>query len=157
MNLIRLAGMVQSLGLNVNFAALAPLMPLLSKKAVEVTSDDVSHVLGVFSLKDIPSLVINETAKAIQTSDFDTIADILGEEKFLYPMMQKLLMSNSRLRENIAQAQPYVMIRCSCGRDNPVDRKQTAVMAPNAIVEVRCVACEQTRELQAEAITNHIG
>lgn len=157
MNLIRLAGMVQSLGLNVNFAALAPMVPLLTKKAAEVTSDDVLHVLGVFNLKDVPSLVVSEAAKAIQTSEFDTIADILGEEKFLYPIIQRLMMSNSRLRENIMETQPYVMIRCECGRENPVDRKQAAVMAPKAVMKIRCSSCEQVRELQAEAIASHIG
>lgn len=157
MNLLRLAGMVQSLGLNINFAALGPLVPLLSKRAVEVTSDDVSHVLGVFNLKDLPRLVIDETTKAIQTSEFDTIADILGKEEFLYPIVQRLLMSNSRLRENIAESQPYVMIHCPCGRDNPVDRKQAAVMAPNAVVRVRCIACETVREVKAEVIATHVG
>lgn len=157
MNLLRLAGMVQSLGLNINFAALAPMMPLLSKRAVEVTNDDVSHVLGVFNLRDIPERVIGEAAKAIQTSEFDTIADILGQEQFLYPIIQRLMMSNSRLRDNIMETQPYVMIRCDCGRENPVDRKQAAVMAPNEIMKIRCLKCEQIREIKAEVVANHIG
>lgn len=158
MNLLRLAAMVQQLGLTVNLTALGPLVPLLSKTTAEIDEGDILAVLGVFKLDNVEPALVAETVNAVRSSDFNTLADMLGNEEYLYPMVQKFLVSNSRVMENLAREQPYVMISClGCGYHNHVDRKSIAVMAPNADVKVTCIKCETSRHLKAGTIASHIG
>lgn len=158
MNLLRLAAMVQQLGISVDFTALGPLVPLLSKTVADIEYQDIESVLSVFKLDNVAPELIAETVTAVRTSDFNTLADMLGDVEYLYPIVQKFLMSNSRIIENLTREQPYVMITClGCGRSNFVDRKSIAVMAPNADVKVTCLECEQSRHLKAGVIASHIG
>lgn len=158
MNLLRLVAMVQQLGISVDLTALGPLVPLLSKTVAEIDRGDIDSVLNVFKLTNVAPDLVEETVNAVRTSDFNTLADMLGDTEYLYPMVQKLLMSNSRIVDNLTREQPYVMVQCkNCGHDNFVDRKTIAVMAPNADVRVTCIKCEHPRVLKAGIIASHIG
>lgn len=158
MNLLRLAAMVQQLGLSIDMTALGPLVPLLNKTTAEIVVDDIRAVLGVFKLTDVDETLVNETATAIRTSDFSTLADMLGDEKYLYPMVQKFLVSNGRVMDRLITEQPLVYVSChQCGHRNLLDRKTIAVMAPNKDVDVVCLSCESIRTLKAGKIAAHVG
>lgn len=153
MNILQLANMVQPLGLNVNYAALGSIIPLLSKKAVEIETADVRTVFDLFGLAGVDDTVAEETALAVRTSNFDQLSDLLGNQEYLLPIIRRVLFSQSRLIERLVRDEPYVPVMCNqCNRVNQVSRAEAAAMSADAVIQVRCVQCESTKTVSAASV-----
>lgn len=154
MNVLQIASMVKTLGLSVNFAALGPLLPLLNKKAVEITQDDVQAVFNLVGLASVDPEIAAEAANAIRLSDFDKISDLLGNEQYLMPIMQRVVYSQKRLTDRLIADMPLVPVLCEhCGRVNNVIREEAVKMDPTDIIKVRCVQCETYKHVTAASVT----
>lgn len=156
MNVLQLASMVQTLGLNVNLAAIGPVLPLLNKKAAEISESDVRTVFNVLGVSDLDDEVVKEAAIAIQTSEYDKVSELLGDEKYLMPIVQKVLYTDTRLKEQLIRDLPYVPVSCpSCGRVNQVSRREAFEKGPGLIMKVRCLRCDHIREVETASVISH--
>lgn len=156
MNMLQIASMVQSLGLNINFAALGSLLPLLNKEAVEIDDSDVKAVLRLLGLEEVNDNLLLESVEAIRTSEFDKISDLLGDQEFLAPLVQKFLYSQDRLVDRLLEDAPIVPVRCdSCGHVNNIERKVALLHKHDQMISVNCIECESTRKIQAGKVLTH--
>lgn len=156
MNVLQLASMVQTLGLNVNLAAIGPVLPLLNKKAAEISESDVRTIFNVLGVSDLDDEVVSEVAIAIQTSEYDRVSELLGDEKYLEPIVRKVLYTDSRMRGKLLRDMPYVPVSCpSCGRINQVSRREAFDKGPGLIMKVRCLRCDHIREVETASVISH--
>lgn len=149
MNVLALAGLAAKLGFDIKLSAILPLLPLLQRKPGEIEGSDVVAVgkaLGV----ELPGDVVVELTTGIRTSDFNTMADLLGSEKYAIPLFQRIFMTKERL-ESLSD---HVLVPVKCGyceRINEVKRQPMAV----GLIEVKCEACDSIRHIEASAINNY--
>ena len=156
MNVLQLASMVQTLGLSVNLAAIGPVLPLLDKKAAEINDADVRTVFDVLGIGDVDDQLISETAIAIQTSEYDKVSELLSDDKYIRPIVQKALYSNKRMQEKLLRDAPYVPVACpSCGRVNQVSRREAFDKGPGMIMKVNCLRCDHVREVETTSVISH--
>lgn len=156
MNVLQLAAMVQTLGIDINLAAIGPLLPLLNKKAAEINESDVRAIFDVLGVRNLDDEVVNEVAIAIQTSEYDKVFELLGDEKYLKPIVLKVLYTDTRMKEKLVRDLPYVPVSCpSCGRVNQVSRREAFDKGPGLIMKVRCLRCDHIREVETASVISH--
>ena len=156
MNVLQLASMVQTLGLNVNLAAIGPVLPLLNKTTAEISDADVKAVFNVLGIGEVDEQLIKEAAVAIQTSEYDKVSELLSDEKYLRPIVQKVLYTDARIQEKLVRDLPYVPVSCpSCGRVNQVSRREALDKGPGFIMKVRCLRCDHVREVETTSVISH--
>lgn len=156
MNVLQLATIVQTLGLNVNLAAIGPVLPLLNKKAAEISESDVRTIFDVLGVSDLDDEIVDEVAIAVRTSEYDKVFELLGDDKYLKPIVQKVLYTDTRMKEKLVRDLPYVPVSCpSCGRVNQVSRREAFDKDPGSTMKVSCLRCDHIREVETASVISY--
>lgn len=147
MNLLAIASMAAKLGIDIKLSAVLPLLPLLNKKPGELELKDVNTVSTALGFP-LPIDVADELVNSINGSSFDTLADLLGSEKYATPLFSRLLMTKERAEAMYKPAD--VPVQCTyCERVNLIDRK---IALDVTEVDVVCEACDSVKTISAERI-----
>lgn len=154
MNLIQLAGIASKLGINVNLAAIGNILPLLNKKAQEITSDDVVNLGNLLGLNVQPdSDAVSNVVDLVQNSNFDRVSDLLSSEADIVKAAHMLMYNQERLSEKLARDIPTIPVKCECGVVGEIDRagalRQTKA---DGFVTYICLTCDKVKEISAKSI-----
>lgn len=154
MNLIQLASLSSKLGINVNLAAIGSILPLLDKKAHEVTSDDVAKLSNLIGFSADPdSEAVSKVVELVQTSNFDVVSDLLSSDEDVTKIAHYLMYNEERIGKKLSRDLPLIPVKCDCGEIGKIDRATAIGNAkPNGYVTYTCLSCDRTRELSVKSI-----
>lgn len=155
MNLLHLASAAQSLGLNVSLAAVGPLIPLLSKRAIDIDDADVRAVLNVLGAKAVPDVVVVELVSSVHESNVDNLADLLGRQEYLMPIVTRVkAFINGKVAGDEETLPDEIPTKCpACDAESVISRKAFMGLSPDSVVDITCVECLRPRPVRVSKIT----
>lgn len=154
MNLIQLASLASKLGINVNLAAIGNVLPLLDKKAHEVTSSDVvvlSNLIGINA--DPESDAVSKVVELVHTGNFDVVSDIFANDDDVVKIAHHLMYNERRIGEKLSREMPLIPVKCGCGAIGEIDRNSAIEnVKSDGFVTYTCLSCDKQRELSLKSI-----
>lgn len=156
MNGLPILTLLSQAGINVNFVALLPLLPLLNKSSAEFDISDAHVVLGAmgFDPKEVDPELVHESVAAIKTSDLDKVSTVLSRDEFLIPFVKRLMKSRNREADQLELESPYVAVKChGCGHVTDIHRTDVrADYGDQDEFTVRCSQCGDQRVLEPRSV-----
>lgn len=154
MNVLQLAAMAQTLGLNVSLTAIGALLPLLSKRAADIDIADVRAVLSVVGLNGMPDEIAEELVVTVRESNVDTLSDILGQEKYFVPLMTKIqAFMKGKQPSDEEQLIDEIPVKCpACDATSAISRRAFTHLRSDEVVDITCLACERSRPIRVSKI-----
>lgn len=154
MNLIQLASVASKLGININLAAIGNVLPLLNKKAHEISNDDIVQLSNLIGFSADPdSEAVKKVAELVQTSDFDKVSDLLASDEDVIKVAHYLMYNEERIGEKLARDLPTIPVKCDCGVIGEIDRTYALNhVKQDGFVTYTCLSCYKQREIAAKSI-----
>lgn len=156
MNGLPILTLLSQAGINVNFTAFLPLLPLLNKTAVDFNIEDAHAVLKAmgFNPERVDPELVSESVAAINTSDLDNVATVLSREEFLLPFVKRLMKSRDREADQLELTSPYVPVKChNCGHVTDIHRMDVRLdYKDQDEFPVRCSQCGVQRVIKTNAV-----
>lgn len=130
---------MESAGIKVNFLKLLPLASLLTKKAVDIDDRDITKIFQAFDLPYTDTKLVVETAQAIKTSNFDTVADIISDDNYFIPLMTRVLTTQKPAPSDEKPAKVGCMV---CDGVVEIPKSDLDGYQPHESIVKTCVSCK---------------
>lgn len=156
MDLANAAGaiaLVERLGIKVSGARLLSLIPLASVKASEFNLSHLETLLKALDVAMDDELKV-KLVESVNNADTDDLSELLGQPQYFDQFSKYLTLSKERVKERIAEENPFVPIRCEvCLTISGVDR--FTVPSYSEQHEVYCTNCGSSKSVNIKDILDY--
>lgn len=152
MNHVGLMTLLEGAGIKVSWAKLLGLAPLLSKASSDLSDSDVEMIFSTFGLPVSDAKLISETGRAIRTSNFDTVSEMISSDDYFLPLVSRVL---GPVKKTVDEDDPAKVKCLICSDPVAITKTEAEAVPRDETIVKTCGSCYLPSAYTAGMVLNY--